>query len=54
MLSKERLQQEITATKEAITKLQQIEKDSISGIEINKIVQEAFERALLKLHRNIK
>lgn len=54
MLSKERLQKEISATKETIKKLEQIEKDSISGREINEIVLAAFERELLKLNRNIK
>ena len=47
MLSKERLQKEIAATKATIEKLKQIEKDSISGIELNKIVQKSFEDALL-------
>ena len=45
MVSNNRLKKEIEATKETIKKLEQIEKDSISGIEINKIVLKAFEEA---------
>ncbi len=48
-LSKERLEQEIKATKETITKLYQIGKDSVAGIAINEIVLEGFEKALAKL-----
>ena len=47
--SKNRLKKEIEATKESIKKLQQIKEDSISGIEINDIVQKAFEDALKNL-----
>lgn len=46
MLSKERILQEISATKETIKKLEEIEKDSISGVEINKLVLKAFEEEL--------
>lgn len=48
-LTKERLEEEIKATKETIKKLEQIGKDSISGIEINRIVLFGFESALDKL-----
>ena len=47
MLDKERLEQEIKATKETIEKLKQIEKDSISGVEINYIVLKGLENALI-------
>lgn len=46
MLTKDRLNKEITATKETIEKLKQIEKDSINGILINEIVLKAFEEEL--------
>lgn len=48
MVLKERLNEEIKSTKETIKKLQQIEKDSISGVEINNIVLKAFEAELEK------
>ena len=48
-LSKERLQKEITAVKETIKKLKDIELDSISGVEINEIVLKGFEEALSKI-----
>ena len=48
-LSKERIQQEITHSKETIKKLKQIEKDSISGVEINELIIEMFELELHKL-----
>ena len=54
MLSKERIEKEIKAIKETTEKLGQIEKDSISGIEVNRIVLEAFKRELLKANRNHK
>ncbi|KKK86641.1 hypothetical protein LCGC14_2761190 [marine sediment metagenome] len=47
-VEKEKLEKEIEATKETISKLKQIEKDSITGIEINEIVLKAFENALKK------
>ncbi len=43
MLSRSRIKTEIEATKVTISKLKQIEKDSITGIEINQIVLKAFE-----------
>ncbi len=46
MLSKERIIVEIKATEETINKLKQIEKDSIAGVEINKLVLKAFNHAL--------
>ena len=35
-------------------KLEDIEKDSISGVEINKLVLKAFEHELVKANRNFK
>ncbi len=46
MLSNTRIKTEIEATKETIKKLEQIEKDSISGVKINEIVLKAFEAEL--------
>ena len=54
VLSKERLQTEISACKETIKKLEGIGKDSISGIEINKIVLKGLEHELVRLNRNHK
>ena len=49
MLSKERIEQEIKHSKETIEKLEQIQKDSISGIEINDLIILMFEAELEKL-----
>ena len=49
MISKERLKEEIKATKETIEKLKQIKIDSDSGIAVNEIVMKGFEEALKKL-----
>ena len=45
-LSKERLEEEIKATKETIEKIRKIIEDSYAGIEINKIVLAAFLKEL--------
>ena len=45
-VNKERLEEEIEATKVTIEKLKQIERDSIVGVEVNKIVLKGFEEAL--------
>ena len=49
MISKERLEQEILSTKEAIEKLKKIESDCITGIEVNGFVLKSFEEELTKL-----
>ncbi len=48
-LSKERLEEEIEATKVTIRKLQTIEQESIEGVEVNEIVLNGFEQALANL-----
>ena len=51
MLTKERLTEEIAATKETILKLKQIKIDSDKGLAINEIVLKAFEDALIHYNK---
>ena len=48
VLSKKRLEQEIAHTKGTIEKLKQIDRDSITGVELNLVILLALEDALLR------
>lgn len=47
MLTEKRIKEEIKAVRQAIDKLKKIQRDTISGVEVNEIVLKAFEDALI-------